>query len=136
MLEDFELCDLGFLGAPFTWCNNIDGEHCILERLDHVLANSLWCLSFPNLSVRHGHAPYSDYSPIWLETVGSLPIRRGSRPFKFEAMWVGESECEKIIEHVWQSCPPIKSVEEIPNLVSNCGSWLKTWNKTSFGNVQ
>lgn len=34
VLEVCELRDLGFLGHPFTSCNNRDCEHCILERLD------------------------------------------------------------------------------------------------------
>lgn len=61
VLEVCELRDLGFSRPPFTWCNNRDEAHHILERLDHCLATTLWCLKFSNFSVRYSHAPYSDH---------------------------------------------------------------------------
>lgn len=86
VLEVCALQDLGFLGSPFAWCNNIDGEHQILERLDHYLANSEWYSLFPNSYVYHGHAPYSDHCPIWLDTSGKSPIKSGPKFVMFEAM--------------------------------------------------
>jgi hypothetical protein len=41
-LEDF-----GYSGSNFTWCNKQEGGHFIKERLDQVLANSLWQDLFP-----------------------------------------------------------------------------------------
>lgn len=56
---------------------------------------------YPNGGVVHGFAAYSDHIPIWLETLPSAHNQCGPRPFHFEAMWVGEKHCSKIIEDVW-----------------------------------
>lgn len=39
MLADCGLSNLGFSGIPFTWCNNREGQHKIMEQLDRFLAN-------------------------------------------------------------------------------------------------
>lgn len=52
-LTDYELNDLGFLGFPFTWCDNCQGDQRILERIDCAVANSKWCTQLPNAYVVH-----------------------------------------------------------------------------------
>ncbi|XP_042983363.1 uncharacterized protein LOC122312776 [Carya illinoinensis] len=98
VLSDCRLRDLGYVGSRFTWSNRRGEEDLVKERLDRFLANSLWCDMFPNLRVTHGVAAYSDHIPLWLDTEGALFRRRSRRLFRFEAMWVGESECSSIIE--------------------------------------
>lgn len=46
MLSVCEMWDLGFVGSPFTWCNNKE------------------CELFSHGCVNHGSAAYSDYCPI------------------------------------------------------------------------
>lgn len=61
MLSTYEVQDLGFMGPPFTWCNNIEGHNRISERLDRFLANSSWCELFPYGRVTHGLVGYRPY---------------------------------------------------------------------------
>lgn len=70
ILVECDLRDLGYIGSPFTWCNNREGNHRILERLDPFLANSLWFELFPLSLVCNGQVAYSDHCLIWLNTMG------------------------------------------------------------------
>ncbi|KAI3893640.1 hypothetical protein MKX03_006218, partial [Papaver bracteatum] len=42
------LIDLGAHGPKWTWNNKRVGMDNIKERLDMVMANSMWCNRFPN----------------------------------------------------------------------------------------
>lgn len=68
---------------------------------------------------------YSDHYTIWLETTSPVSVRHRYRPFKFEAMWVGEKQCSKIIEEVWEPNGRQGSVNEVMDLISKCGAKLK-----------
>lgn len=68
MMSLCELRDLGFIGGPFTWCNNKESIYRICERLNHAAVNHEWCNLFSKVIVRHGSATHSDHVPIWLET--------------------------------------------------------------------
>lgn len=45
------LVDLGAHGPKWTWNNKRVGLENIKERLDRVMANTLWCDRFPNAQV-------------------------------------------------------------------------------------
>lgn len=89
MLNDCALGDLGYSDQPFTWCNNLKGDHRILEWLDHFLANLQWQTLYPNDGVVHGYAAYLDHCPVQLDAHLITCIRRGPQSFRFEAMCVG-----------------------------------------------
>lgn len=71
----------------------------ICEKLDRCVANSSWCNLFPICKVTHDFVAYSDHVPLLLDTNGNEQnIKRGVKPFKLEAMWVGEEGRQKIIQ--------------------------------------
>lgn len=63
---------------------------------------------------------YSDHLHIWLELEGGALPRPRKRLFQFEAMWVGEKECERIIENSWKNDADRNDMGEVMAMISNC----------------
>jgi hypothetical protein len=101
-LEFCELEDLGFTGDIFTWRNKqTKGSTHIRERLDRAVANGGWRMAFPLVSVKNGDPYHSDHRPVVVVTE-SIPRSVGERRgFKFEASWIQEEGCRKVIEEAW-----------------------------------
>lgn len=88
------------------------------------------CLYEPWLSLLMG--PLSDLVIVRRET----ETQKKRRNFGFEAMWVGDTECQKIIKNYWnfsQSKTPLVRVMEATKI---CSKNLVIWNKEKFRNVQ
>lgn len=70
-LDDVELIDLGFTGAPFTWKG---GE--VRCRLDRAVATPSWLDIFPASMVTHLPPIHGDHTPILLGVYESPPTSR------------------------------------------------------------
>ena len=98
-IDHFGLVDLGFVGSPFTWCNNRQGAASIKDRLDRGLSSLNWIHLHPEFSLKHILASSSDHHPISLNTAffsSFLP-----RPFRFEEFWTKDPFCGSVIEVAW-----------------------------------
>lgn len=60
------VCDLGFMGSPFTWCNNQFNGTVTWIRLDEGVATPSWTQIFPSVCVHHIACSLSDHSPLWI----------------------------------------------------------------------
>ena len=92
--------DLGFVGNPFTWCNNRQDYATIKERLDRGLASLDWVHLYPEFSFTHLSTSISDHNPIYFNTntkSSFLP-----RPFKFEEFWTLNPSCGLVIVVAWK----------------------------------
>ena len=97
--------DLGYSGLDFTWKGRQRGE-MIWERLDRGVANYEWFTKFPTGRVRRLNCFTSDHCPILLSLdAGGERHKWHCKPFRFEAMWVTDSECRDTISRAW-SCSP------------------------------
>ncbi|KAL0314691.1 UNVERIFIED_CONTAM: hypothetical protein Sangu_2313500 [Sesamum angustifolium] len=98
-----ELHDMGFLGSPYTWCNNQREPLTMYERLDRVCSTAAWAQAFSEAQVRHLPSPNSVHSALLIELRPTIKWEpSGSRRcFRFEAAWVQKSRCEDIITKDW-----------------------------------
>ncbi|XP_050242494.1 uncharacterized protein LOC126691502 [Quercus robur] len=99
--ETLDFCsfrDLGYVGSPFTWCNNqFDGE-VIWIRLDRAVATPSWTTMFPTVRVHHIAGTLSDHSPLWVcSDDENSRFYKKCCPFRFEAMWMKDESCEGVI---------------------------------------
>ncbi|XP_042950313.1 uncharacterized protein LOC122282426 [Carya illinoinensis] len=136
VLTECELRDLGYKGQRFTWWNGRGGNAHIFEHLDRFVGNDLLTHLFPHLVVQHGNVAHSDHIPILFESSNFQPMPRRPKQFHLEAMWVGEEQCERIIEQVWSERGGNRGMEDLLNLIQGCGQQLKIWNRHSFGLVK
>ena len=129
--------DLGFVGLPFTWCNNqFDGEVTWI-RLDRGVATPSWSQLFPTVRVHHIPSTLSDHCPLWLcSDDENVRFYKKSRPFRFEAVWLKDERCEGVIKKAWSDRTMGEPVDKLIRKVDACRSSLQTWSRTSFGNIR
>jgi hypothetical protein len=75
--------DFPLAGGTFTWSNN--QENPSWSRLDRFFVSPDWEDKFPGSIQKRLPRLCSDHFPILLDCGG---IHWGSRPFKFENMWL------------------------------------------------
>ncbi|KAG6635752.1 hypothetical protein CIPAW_11G064200 [Carya illinoinensis] len=115
-LEDTMLYDLGCRNGFYTWSNRHNDHSFTKERLDRCVANNKWRDMFKSAGVQGLSARSSDHLPLLVLTRGNeVRQRRGQFPFRFEASWVKEEDCEEKIKQEWvrgqQSTDFVKKVQ-------------------------
>lgn len=129
--------DLGFVGSPFTWCNNQFDGVVTWIRLDRGVATPSWSAMFPSVRVHHISGSLSDHCPLWLcSDDESVRYYKQGRPFRFEAMWMKDDRCEGVVRNAWERQPEGNPMEVVANKIENCSTQLKTWSRLSFGNIK
>ncbi|KAL5546351.1 hypothetical protein UlMin_006038 [Ulmus minor] len=101
-LYDCQICDLGFVGDPFTWCNNRPND-LIYERLDRGFRNSEWMDRFSNTKVEHLSAICSDHRLLLFSFGNHLMTDRCGKKkrvnrFHFEEAWSNDPGCSELLD--------------------------------------
>lgn len=124
-----KLIDLGAEGPKFTWRGPISQfASRLFKRLDRGLCNADWRTAFPEAVVTVGTRLQSDHHPL-LISLDKKPIRRGARPFRFEAVWFKHQSFRKFIAENWSNDGT--TWEELAKMEPA----LLDWNMNVFGNV-
>ena len=89
---------------------------------------------FPKAGIKHLVAPTSDHKPILLDTYFENNIL--NKPFRFEAMWARDSECEVVVDQAWRKEFTGSYGFNLMKKISYSGFLLSKWNKTSFGQTK
>ena len=127
------LRDLGYVGSKFTWRYiKRDGTQ-IRERIDRALASTTWSNLFPSAKVFHLSSSTSDHSQLSIHLDMRLMQRRSRRKlFCFEAMWLKDESCEKVVSEAWED--GLLSGVEFPFLkcMDLCRDRLVSWIKMNL----
>jgi len=126
------LMDLSLAGGSFTWSNN--QETYTWSCLDSFLVFTYWEVKFLGLLQKRLHRLCSDHFPVLLDCGG---IQWGSRPFKFENMWLKAKGFVDRVQLWWssycfQGSPSFIFAQKLKALKND----LKRWNEKEFGNVE
>lgn len=133
VLDEAGLKDLGYVGKKYTWkCHRHGG--LVLERLDRVVANNQWLSMNPGTKIQHLHSFSSDHLAIIVKPEGITPNPK--RSFKFEKMWLKDSECSATVTGAWGPPQMGVSMPVIAEKIQICGERLTEWSKNSFGNIR
>ena len=129
--------DLGFVGSPFTWCNNHPDEGVTWIWLDRGVATPSWSQLFPTVRVHHIAGSLSDHCPLWLSSDDeNKRFYKRNRPFRFEAAWLKDERCEGVIKQAWQKQSPGEHMDKVIHKIEACRTSLQCWSRLSFGNIR
>ncbi|KAL0284767.1 UNVERIFIED_CONTAM: putative mitochondrial protein [Sesamum calycinum] len=133
-LVDCGLNDLGFSGAAHTWCNNHQTPHTIRERLDRACSSSSWSSLFLEARVLHLESPYSDHAPLIIELRPKMKwdLSGCRKRFRFEAVWIQESECEATVTNAWLAPDSPQPECRLREKLASVSARLSCWGR-SFG---
>jgi len=137
-LEDCSLTDLGFTGDIFTWRNNSHScDQYIRERLDRAVADGAWRARFPDYHVRNGDPRHSDHVPVVVTMEKEVDRRRsgGCSPFRFEASWVQEENCEMIVENAWRLTTEVRG-GKVETAIQELAAELRDWSTNCLGDLE
>lgn len=92
---------------------------------------------YPLFQVRNGDPFHSDHRPVIIDTE---PVQRGERrndaagSFKFEASWLQEEGCRKVIEDAWGE--GVSSVGSLGDQLRAVAASLRDWSKNILGDLE
>ncbi|KAG7547431.1 Reverse transcriptase domain [Arabidopsis suecica] len=99
-LQNASLQDLTFRGCTFTWWNKRLAD-LIAKKLDRVLVNDEWAVSFPASFGLFSEPDFSDHSCSSITLDAATPFQKKS--FKFYNFLLKNQEFFQLISHYWFS---------------------------------
>ncbi|KAG7564362.1 Reverse transcriptase domain [Arabidopsis suecica] len=99
-LLDAELSDLTYRGCTFTWWNKRT-VNPVAKKIDRILVNEQWLLSFPRSFGYFGEPDFSDHASCCITL--RLPSQRSRKAFRFQNFLLQNSEFVPLISHQWFS---------------------------------
>ena len=131
-ISEHNLIDLPLKDGTFTWTNS--RVVASWSRLDRFLLSSNLEEHFPNIHQKRLHRLLSDHFPVLLEGGN---FHKGSRPFRFENMWLKAGGFVEKVKTWWESynfqgSPSFQFASKLKALKLD----LKKWNVEEFGNVE
>nr|XP_025670055.1 uncharacterized protein LOC112769805 [Arachis hypogaea] len=100
ILDSCNLFDLTTVGRSFTWFRKVQGNKEVAKKLDRACSNSSWRVMFPEAFTEVLSRLHSDHCPLLTRCLG-LPVRKGSRPFRFQAVWVTHPSYKSVVYKAW-----------------------------------
>ncbi|GAA0168242.1 hypothetical protein LIER_23003 [Lithospermum erythrorhizon] len=130
-IDDCGLQDIGFVGFPFTWCNNFISPFSTRARLDRGLANKEWQAMFPEAEVLHLSSNNSDHLPLFVNMRTRIEGLVKQKPrFQFEESWCMFEETSEIVRDAWNSNRKVDPAQRgkanlIKALQRDDGEWIR-----------
>ena len=130
-LEDCELMDLGFSGAPFTYDNRQQGDRNVRVWLDRACADEAFKEIFPFAQVVHLASSCSDHVPIMVRLAHVEPRRTMSVP-RYEIMWERHPHLEAMIAESWGKSKPNGHLGSVRDALKEMMQRLRAGNQANF----
>lgn len=91
---------------------------------------------FPTACLHHLTSSASDHSSLSLRFVRKKNIKRAKKLFRFESMWLKDSQCEKVVLDAWTEGLSSLTNFSLISCLNACRSRLEVWNKAEFDHVE
>ncbi|XP_028785411.1 uncharacterized protein LOC114741327 [Neltuma alba] len=131
-LKDCGLTDLGFNDPKFTWKGpKLKGCSRMYRRLDRALGNALFMSTFHNYLIKVcSCTKFFDHNPLMLCLDAENLRFRGTKPFRFKAIWIEHENFQSFMEKSWMLD------EDINKSLSNFKNSILIWNREVFGFIE
>lgn len=101
LLASTDLGDMEFHGHFLTWCNQQEGDCRTYVKLDRLLINRHWYLSFKEATATFLPPAVSDHCPAIVSLEGNSTYK--GFPFRFCNAWTTDDRFRSIVSNVWES---------------------------------
>jgi exonuclease III len=134
-IDLLNLIDVETDNGPFTWSNRRSGVQHVSNRLDRFLISEAIMMDGLAWNATVIDAEGSDHWPILLTL--NITGTPGRKPFRFEKFWLTHPDFQANIKAWWEEAaihtgtPMYRFQQRLKNLKLQ----LKTWNKSTFGNI-
>ena len=131
-LQNIATFDHASIGPLFTWSNKQD-DGFLEKKLDIVMINDEWPISFPHSRVEFLAPEISDHCPafIQLERENYSP----PKPFKFFNYWVRHPEFKDTIENSWKQHVTGNLMVILQRKLKCMKQSLKDFNKAFYADI-
>lgn len=128
--EALDFCgfrDLGYMGSPFTWCNNQYEGEVTWIRLDRGVATTHWSQMFPSVCVHHISGSLSDHYPLWIcsDNENARFYRKG-KPFSLRGGVDERCKVRGVVKNEWERNTLGNPMEKLVRKVETCRFSLQT----------
>jgi hypothetical protein len=130
-----DLIDVEMNNIIFTWSNRRSGEQYVSYRLDRFLISEPFILEGLTWQATVIDTPGSDHWSILLTiNISGTP---GKKPFRFEKFGLTHPDFQENISLLVEGSDNHKrySYVQFQQKLKNLKQRLKTWNKSTFGNI-
>ena len=135
VLSECDLHDIGFQGAPWTFCNMQREGRNVKVRLDRGVASPAWSSRFPQAVITHLTTPSSDHAPLLLEREETT-LARPMKIMRYEEVWERESSLPEVIQEAWTMGADASTLGDINDKMKVTMTKLVSWSKDKIGNVR
>ena len=131
-LQTIAIFDHASIGPLFTWSNKQD-DGFLAKKLDRVLINDEWSISFPRTRVEFLAPEISDHCPAFLQLENKS--YSPPKPFKFFNYWVRHPEFKVTIENSWNQHVTGTPMVILQRKLKRLKQSLKDFNKVFYADI-
>lgn len=134
-LNHGNLISLNASGVPFTLSNCHSNNTKVFERLDRVVANSVWLNMYPNYRLHNYPFFDLDHSPILLKMMDGLDSKKIFM-FKFEEMWLKHPNFKSFAQNAWKCDPTVHPNNQFSACACTFKFLVSKRSKNVYGNIK
>ncbi|XP_074283610.1 uncharacterized protein LOC141608150 [Silene latifolia] len=131
-LSSCGLDDMQGTGSDFTWFNKQDPSTRVYSKLDRVLVNGDWLLTFPQTAAQFLPPGVSDHCPALLTFPGD-PVPK--RQFKFLDCWIDHPDFHHKVAAAWNIRVTGNSMFRLMAKLKNTRVCLKQLHADHFSHI-
>ncbi|XP_074299986.1 uncharacterized protein LOC141631182 [Silene latifolia] len=134
MMAQCQLHEIKTIGSYFTWNNKHESGSKVYSRLDRVLTNDDWLLSFPDSFANFLPEGLFDHCPCIISMADSG--ERKKTPFKYFNMWSLDENFLEVVNEGWQIPVHGTPMYQVMQKLKSVKRGLRQLNRANFSDIE